>query len=91
MSNTNIEDLLKFPCRFNIKIMGVNQPQLITEVKSIILKHDNDFKEDSDLQYKLSRAGNYLSITATINASSKSQLDAIYLALNNHPLVRITL
>jgi putative lipoic acid-binding regulatory protein len=32
-----------------------------------------------------------MSITAMITAESKAQLDKIYLALNNHPLVKITL
>jgi len=91
MNNNNIEDLIQFPCNFDIKIMGVNQPQLITEVKETILKHAPDFNHEKDLKYKLSRAGNYLSITATVNAQSKPQLDAIYLALNTNPLVRITL
>lgn len=89
--NSTIEELLKFPCPFAIKIMGFNQPELIAEVRTIIIKYAEDFNHEKDLQYKLSRAGNYLSITATVNATSKAQLDNIYLALNKHPLVKITL
>lgn len=89
--NSKMEELLKFPCPFAIKIMGFNHPELIAEVSAIIIKHAEGFNHDKDLQYKLSRAGNYLSITANINATSKAQLDSIYLALNSHPLVKITL
>lgn len=83
--------LLQFPCRFPIKIMGINQPQLISGVRLIIEQHVPDFNHEQDLQFRLSSKHNYLAITATITATSKDQLDSLYLALNNHPLVKITL
>jgi len=38
-----------------------------------------------------SRAGNYLSMTATINAISREQLDALYRELVAHPMVAMVL
>jgi hypothetical protein len=40
---------------------------------------------------KLSSTGKYLSITATFTATSREQLDALYLELNSHELVVMTL
>jgi len=38
-----------------------------------------------------SRDGNYLSLTATVRAVSREQLDALYRALTSHPMVKIVL
>ena len=40
---------------------------------------------------RTSKDGNYLSVAATINATSRQQLDDLYRALTSHPLVRIVL
>ena len=38
-----------------------------------------------------SKAGNYLSLTCTVRATSKAQLDALYRELTGHPWVKIVL
>ncbi|NDE45890.1 MAG: DUF493 family protein, partial [Betaproteobacteria bacterium] len=38
-----------------------------------------------------SSKANYIGLTATIRAASRAQLDALYLALTGHPLVKIVL
>jgi putative lipoic acid-binding regulatory protein len=38
-----------------------------------------------------SKAGNYLSVTVTINARSREQLDALYTELSGHPMVMMVL
>ena len=40
MTTPKLEDVLKFPCEFQIKIMGENVPELIQEVTKVILEHD---------------------------------------------------
>jgi hypothetical protein len=40
---------------------------------------------------RASKDGNYLSVTATIRATSREQLDALYRALTGHPLVKVVL
>lgn len=87
----NKEKLLEFPCLFPIKIMGTNTPQLVTEIIAIISRHAIHFNPTADIATKLSKQGNYLSVTATIMASSQNQLDTIYTELNQHKLVKITL
>ena len=38
-----------------------------------------------------SKAGNYLSLTCTVRATSQAQLDALYLELTAHPMVKVVL
>jgi uncharacterized protein len=84
-------DILKFPCLFSIKVMGINHPDLIAEVAAIVSRHAAHFNPEADIITKLSREKNYLSVTATIMATSQKQLDTIYTELNQHELVKITL
>lgn len=91
VSSPTLEELLDFPCEFPIKIMGINVAELISEVSAIISIHARDFDPKRGISVRLSSKGTYLSITATITAHSKEQLDNIYLALNKHPLVKFTL
>lgn len=86
-----LEDVLKFPCRFTIKVMGVNVPELQNEVVAIVDAHCKNFDPQLDIVQRPSSKGNYISLNVTVNAESKKQLDDIYLALNNHKLVKITL
>ena len=59
-------------------------------VVGIIRKHTPDFS-DSTVKSRLSKGGNYVSITVTINARSREQLDNIYLDLTANELVLVAL
>ncbi|HEX9392151.1 MAG TPA: DUF493 domain-containing protein [Usitatibacteraceae bacterium] len=95
------ETLLKFPTPFPIKAMGrMHQGEdggdgqmssgFAQTVIDIILKHAPDL--DSKLvEMRPSKNGNFLSVTATVNATSKKQLDDIYRELSAHPLVLMAL
>jgi putative lipoic acid-binding regulatory protein len=80
------ETLLKFPTEFPIKAMGRREEGFAQTVLEIIMKHAPDFNAES-LAMRPSKNGNFLSVTATINATSKAQLDDIYYALTAHPAV----
>ncbi len=71
--------------------MGTNSEDLVPEVTAIISALSNTFNPETDIVTKLSTKGNYLSISATITAQSQEQLDNIYLNLNKHKLVKVTL
>ncbi len=89
------ETLLKFPTPFPIKAMGRmvtgdGQRDFAQIVIDIIVKHAPDL--DSKLvEMRPSKNGNFLSVTATVNATSKKQLDDIYRELSGHPLVLMAL
>jgi len=51
---------------------------------------DPDFDE-ARLELRESRGGNYLSVTLTVTATSREQLDNLYRALTGHPLVKVVL
>ena len=74
------ESPLKFPCEFPIKAMGRATPELEIAVLEIMNRHVPDLGEGA-VKTRKSRHGNYLSITVTIQARSREQLDAIYMEL----------
>jgi hypothetical protein len=88
------ETLLKFPTPFPIKAMGRmvsgTDQQFAQLVLDVILRHAPDFDAQS-IEMRPSKNGNFLSVTATINAQSKQQLDDIYRELSSHPLVLMAL
>jgi putative lipoic acid-binding regulatory protein len=76
------ESPLKFPCEFPIKAMGKATPDLEIAVLEIMHRHVPDLGEGA-VKTRKSRHGNYLSITVTIQARSRGQLDAIYMELTS--------
>lgn len=81
---------LQFPTAFPIKVMGRRVDAFAQEVVAVVRAHAPDF-DASTLEMRTSKDGNYLSVTATINATSRQQLDDLYRALTSHPLVKIVL
>ena len=84
------ESLLRFPCEFPIKAMGRSCDEFEIAVLEIINRHVDDLAENA-LSIKPSRKGKYSSITITITARSKKQLDAIYMDLTACEYVSIAL
>ena len=84
------ETLLEFPCEFPIKAMGLACDELEIAVLDIVNRHVEDLGEGA-LKMKPSRNGKYVAITVTINATSKDQLDAIYMELTACEHVSIAL
>ena len=81
---------LEFPCQFPIKIMGRTQDGFAQAVVAIVSKHAPDF-DAATLEMRTSSAGNYLSVTATVNATSREQLDDLYRELVAQPMVAMVL
>ncbi len=84
------ESLLTFPCEFPIKVMGRSSETFETEVVGIVRKHAPDLSEDA-VTSRASGKGNYIAVTVIVTATSKEQLDNIYLELNAHEAVMMTL
>lgn len=55
-------------------------------VLMIVKRHAPDFEEAS-LEARVSKKNTYLSLTCTIRAISRAQLDALYRELCEHPMV----
>lgn len=87
---TRPETLLEFPCAFPLKIMGAACEPLADAVVAIVQQHAPDF-DASTVEMRASSGGKYVSLTCTVTATSKAQLDALYQALTAHPLVKVVL
>jgi len=70
--------------------MGRRDDRFAQTIVDVVLKHAPDF-EPATLEMRLSREGNYLSVTATINATSREQLDALYRRAHLPPMVAMVL
>jgi len=84
------DSLLTFPCVFPMKVMGRREDGFAQVVSEIVLRHAPDFHPET-IEMRSSKQGRYLSLTVTINAKSREQLDALYSELSKHPMVTMVL
>jgi len=89
MSSTDVS-LLTFPVDFPIKVMGRRENGFAQAVVEVIRQHAPDF-DPAAVELRVSSQGKYLSVTATVRATSREQLDNLYRALTAHPLVKVVL
>ena len=90
MPIANEESLITYPTDFPIKVMGRKEGRFAHGVLTIVRKHAPDF-DAATMEMRASSGGNYLSLTCTVVATSKPQLDALYTDLSGHPLVKVVL
>jgi len=84
------ESLIQYPCAFPIKVMGVHQDAFVEAVVAIVIAHDPAF-DVGTIERRPSSSGNYLGLTVTVTATSRTQLDNLYRGLSGHPLVKYVL
>jgi putative lipoic acid-binding regulatory protein len=90
MKSEEKTSLLEFPCRFPIKAMGRNSDDFEEIVTGIVMTH-SELWPDEPIRSAPSSEGNFVSITAVIEARSQPQLDAIYQALTDCDQVMMAL
>jgi len=84
------ETLLEFPCVFPLKVIGRNVAEFEGEVLTIIQKHVPEAQREN-VTRRPSAGNKYLALTVTFVADNQMQLDELYLELNRHELVLMTL
>ena len=84
------ESPLAFPCEFPIKAMGLAGDDFDSLVVSLVRKHFPDILEGA-VRTRLSRGGRFISVTVTIQAQSRRQLDDIYMELTANKRVIMAL
>lgn len=84
------DTLIEFPCDFPLKVMGKAEEGFAQAIVEVVVRHAPDF-DAGNMEMRPSKAGNYLSLTCTVRATSKAQLDALYRDLTAHPMVKIVL
>ncbi|MFN0004540.1 MAG: YbeD family protein [Burkholderiaceae bacterium] len=82
--------LIEFPCAFPIKVMGHKVDDFVSTLTTIAQEFDPQFDATS-IELRQSKAGNYLGVTLNVWATSQAQLDALYMTLSSHPLVKVVL
>ncbi|MDB5889091.1 MAG: hypothetical protein JWM03_1963 [Rhodocyclales bacterium] len=91
MTSPDAKDtLLEFPTDFPLKIMGATVDGFAQTVLEVVQRHAPDF-DGTTMEMRPSRGGKYLSLTCTVHATSKAQLDALYIELSSHPMVKVVL
>ena len=86
----NKDSLIEFPTAFPVKIMGARSDDFAQSIIAVILRHAPDF-DVATTEMRLSKGGKYLSLTCTVRATSKPQLDGLYRELTAHPQVKVAL
>jgi putative lipoic acid-binding regulatory protein len=81
---------IEFPCKYPIKVLGEAHPDLNQHVIDVINRHAPTITE-SDLSAKNSSKGKWQSITVTIIATGKPQLDDIFADLKTSSRVKMVL
>jgi putative lipoic acid-binding regulatory protein len=68
----------------------LTQPGFAQEVMAIVHRHAPDF-DAASMEMRRSREGKYLSLTVTVRATSREQLDKLYQELCDHRMVKMVL
>lgn len=84
------DSLIEYPSDFPIKIMGAMQESFAETMVEVVTLHDPTFHAGK-MEMRPSTKGNYLSLTVTVRATSREQLDNLYRALSSHPMVKVVL
>jgi uncharacterized protein len=82
--------LIEYPCDFPIKVLGHSRAGFAQAVLAVVTRHAPDF-DGKSMEMKTSKRGKYLSLTCTVRATSRDQLDALYQELCDHPMVVMVL
>jgi len=75
------DSLIDFPCDLPIKVFGRNSDGFRTTVADIVSIHCDEPAENH-IREQLSRNNVYTSLTITIQAHSREQVDALYQELS---------
>lgn len=84
------DSLIEYPSDFPIKVVGIMKDEFAQTIVDLVIEHDPEFHAGK-MEMRASSQGNYLSLTVTIRATSRAQLDNLYRALSSHELVKFVL
>jgi putative lipoic acid-binding regulatory protein len=84
------DSLIEYPCDFPIKVFGTAQQGFAQAIAEVVVAHDPGF-DAATIEMRSSTGAKYLSLTCTIRATSREQLDSLYRALTAHPMVKMVL
>jgi uncharacterized protein len=85
-----IASLIEYPSAFPIKVMGLNADGFVQALIEVARRFDPALDAQA-VTTRPSKGGKYLGVTLTVTATSREQLDALYLSLTAHPMVKVVL
>jgi len=75
MTQYDRDKVWEFPCEICFKVMAVQRDGIDMEVAEVVNRHaPNDYSPSS----KLSRDGNYVSLSFMVTVVNRDQVDAMY-------------
>ncbi len=84
------DSFIEYPCEFPLKIFGETRPDFAQAIATVVQAHAPGFDATS-IEMRNSSNARYISLTCTIRATSREQLDNLYRDLTSHPMVRMVL
>ena len=84
------QSLIEYPSAFPIKVMGLNADGFVQALIEVARRFDPALDAQA-VTTRPSKGGKYLGVTLTVTATSREQLDALYLSLTAHPMVKVVL
>ncbi|MBA0902842.1 MAG: DUF493 domain-containing protein [Candidatus Nitrotoga sp.] len=84
------DSLIEYPCDFPVKVMGLLQQGFTEAVTEVVMRHDQTF-DITTIEVRPSSGARYVSLTCTVRAKSREQLDALYQELCDHSQVVMVL
>lgn len=82
---------LEFPCDFPIKVMGRDDNDDFRSEAVAIVEAEIGPLPEGAVSTQPSRNGRFLSVTVTVRAQSREQLDSLYRRLTAHERVLVVL
>ena len=71
-------------------MVGITHDAFAETIVAMVIEHDPEFHAGK-VEMRPSTQGKYLSLTLTVRATSRTQLDNIYRALSTHEMVKFVL
>ncbi len=84
------DSLIEYPCDFPLKVFGEAKPGFAQAIAAVVTAHAPEF-DAASIEMRSSSNAKYLSLTCTIRATSREQLDDLYRDLSSHPMVKMVL
>jgi putative lipoic acid-binding regulatory protein len=85
-----MSDVFEFPCRVPVKVFGRNEAEFREAALAIMRSHFPSLSAE-DVRERSSRADSYLSLTITVRAESRAQIDDAFAELTARPEILMVL
>ena len=84
------EPRITYPCDYPIKVVGDAHPDFHDAVRQVVERHDPTMTTER-ISQKMSRKGNFVSISFMLVAESEQQINALFEELKEIEFVRMVL